>query len=307
MASNDVGVVRVGPAGWSYKDWKGIVYPSPMPKGLHPLAFLSGFFDTVEVNLTFYRPPSWKHGSSWVRHVAGNPRFKFTLKLWERFTHQRQSEPTQEEARLFTEGIEPLAAEGKLGAILIQFPWSFKRTSENRAWLAHITEVFARYPLALEIRHVSWDRPEVYAALAERGLAFCNIDQPIFADSLKPTERVTARVGYVRLHGRNHDDWFREDAGRDDRYNYLYSEAELRPWLEKIANIRRQAEEVYVITNNHYRGQAVVNAFEIQQGLGKTDFVLPQHLVNEYPRLKRLDACAHDTGAAMMTDVGSRL
>ena len=105
MQNNDVGIVRVGPAGWSYDDWKGIVYPSPMPKSLHPLTFLSSFFDTVEINSTFYHPPNRKHCSAWVRHVAGNPRFKFTVKLWERFTHKREAEPRSEEVRMFTEGI----------------------------------------------------------------------------------------------------------------------------------------------------------------------------------------------------------
>jgi uncharacterized protein YecE (DUF72 family) len=259
-----------------------------MPRSLHPLTFLAELFDTVEVNSSFYRPPDPKYCVSWVKKAEKNPRFKFTIKLWERFTHQRETQPTSDEARLFREGIEPLAREGKLGAILIQFPWSFKRTSENRAWLARVLDTFSAYPLAVEIRHVSWDRPEVYEGLAERRVAFCNIDQPIFSGSLRPTDRITSRIGYVRLHGRNHDDWFREDATRDDRYNYLYSEAELKPWIEKIERIRSRADEIYVITNNHYRGQAVVNAFEIQHALGKTDFVVPQHILDEYPRLKHL-------------------
>jgi len=280
--------VRVGPAGWSYEDWKGIVYPPHMPKSLHPLTFLSGYFDTVEVNSSFYAPPSAKNCAAWVRHVAANPRFKFTVKLWERFTHQRDAEPTPGEVRIFCEGIAPLADQNKLGAILVQFPFSFRRTPENRVWLARVIDLFAAYPLAIEIRHATWDRPEVHTAMAERGLAFCNIDQPIFSGSLKPTDRVTATVGYVRLHGRNHDDWFRADATRDDRYNYLYSPEELKPWIEKIERIRNQAAEIYVITNNHYRGQAVVNAFDIQHGLGKTGVVIPQHLIDEYPRLKHL-------------------
>jgi uncharacterized protein YecE (DUF72 family) len=288
MKGKGPAAVRVGPAGWSYEDWKGIVYPAGMPRSLHPLTFLCRFFDTIEVNSSFYRPPRASFCASWLGKAAENPRFKFTVKLWERFTHQRDTEFAAEDVRVFQEGIEPLVKEGKLGALLVQFPWSFKRTPGNRSWLARVVEAFAAYPVAIEIRHASWNRPEVYDAMAQRGLAFCNIDQPLFSGSLQPTGIVTAKVGYVRLHGRNHDDWFREDAGRDDRYNYLYSPEELRPWLEKIERIRQQADEVYVITNNHYRGQAVANAFEIEHGLGKTDFILPQHLVDEYPRLKAL-------------------
>ena len=280
--------MRVGPAGWSYDDWKGIVYPPHMPRSVHPLSLISEWFDTVEVNSSFYHPPEAKYCAAWLKKVAANPRFRFTVKLWERFTHKREQDPTEEEIALFRNGVEPLRKEGLLGALLIQFPWSFKRTAENRTWLARVTDAFSEYPLAVEIRHASWDRPEVFRAFAQRNIAFCNIDQPIFSDSLAPADHVTARAGYVRLHGRNHDDWFREDADRNDRYNYLYSESELKPWIEKIERIRNQAEEVYCITNNHYRGQAVVNAFEIQAALGKKDVAIPQHLIDEYPRLKRL-------------------
>ena len=281
-------VVRVGPAGWSYEDWKGIVYPPGMRTALHPLTFLSDFFDTVEVNSSFYRPPQAQYCRAWIGKVVQRPTFKFTLKLWKRLTHERETWPGQDELSAFCEGIKPLVDEGKLGALLVQFPWSFKRTAENRKWLSQVLDTFADYPLALEIRHASWNCPEVYEGLAERRVAFCNIDQPVFPDSMKPSAAVTARVGYVRLHGRNYDDWFREDADRDDRYNYLYSEEELKPWIEKVEAIRLKTDEVYVITNNHYRGQAVVNAFELQAGLGQTQFTLPPHLVELYPRLKRL-------------------
>ena len=282
------GVVRVGPAGWSFEDWKGIVYPKPAPKGFHPLEYLSHFFDTLELNVTFYRPVTAGNAMTWIEKVKGNAQFKFTAKMWQRFTHDRDSEPTPDEVRQVREGMDVLLREGKLGAVLLQFPWSFKRTPENRVWLARLIDTFHDYPLALEVRHSSWNDPNVYEGLAERCVGFCNIDQPLFHKSLKPSAEVTSCVGYVRLHGRNWEDWFREDAGRDERYDYVYSEEELKPWLQKIEQIRKQADEVYVITNNHYRGQAVVNAFDIQHGLGKTDFVLPQHLVDEYPRLKRL-------------------
>jgi len=261
-----------------------------MPRTLHPLTFLSGYFDTVEVNSSFYRPPAATHCASWVEKVEANARFKFTVKLWQRFTHERKTSPTAGEARVFCAGLEPIVNAGRLGAILIQFPWSFRRTRENRLWLREVVDRFAAYPLAVELRHASWETPEVFEGFADRNIAFCSIDQPLFADSIEPAPNVTAKIGYVRLHGRNRENWFREDASRDERYDYLYSEDELKPWLEKIEEIRSQADEVYVITNNHYRGQAIVNAFEIQYGLGKTDLVLPEHLINSYPRLKALSA-----------------
>ena len=278
----------VGPAGWAYDDWKGIVYPRAMPSSYHPLSFLAQFFDTVEINSTFYHPATPNTSTAWLRHVAANPRFVFTAKLWERFTHHREHPFTEAEVDRAKEGLRPLVEANKLGALLIQFPWSFKRTTENRTWLARVTEAFSTYPLVLEVRHASWNTPEVFASLKERHIAFCNIDQPLFKDSLAPSQTRTAPVGYVRLHGRNQQDWFREGTGRDERYNYLYTTTDLQSWARRIRAIGQQADTVYVITNNHYRGQAVVNALEIEQALGKTDFVIPQHLLDEYPRLKNL-------------------
>lgn len=285
MDAKHEGAVRIGPAGWSYEDWKGIVYPIGMPRTLHPLTYLSEFFDTIEVNTTFYRPPLARQCASWIDKVAGNPRFLFTLKLWRRFTHERASWPDVSEIAAVNEGLAPLAETGKIGAVLIQFPWSFRRTSENRSWLARALDAFSAYPLAVEMRHASWSRPEVIEGLARRGVALCNIDQPLFRDSIAPSAHVTARVGYVRLHGRNYGDWFREDAGRDERYDYLYSRAELEPWIDKVRQIRQQAEQVFVITNNHYRGQAVVNALEMQAAIGRTNLDLPPQLLSAYPRL----------------------
>jgi uncharacterized protein YecE (DUF72 family) len=284
----ELGTVRVGTAGWSYDDWKGVVYPRTMPHGAHPLDLISRMFDTVEINSTFYRPPQAGYCHNWLRRAEQNGRFRFTVKLWKRYTHERDTWPSADEEKLFKSGIDPLVRAGKLGALLVQFPWSFKNNDENRSWLGDLFDSFAEYPLALEIRHASWNVPEMYEHLAEKRVAFCNIDQPVFHGSLKPTSEVTARVGYVRLHGQNYANWFREDAGRDARYDYLYSEEELEPWVEKIQRIRKIADEVYVITNNHYRGQAVVNAFQILSKLTGGTFEIPDSLVAVYPQLKKI-------------------
>ncbi|MBI2435695.1 MAG: DUF72 domain-containing protein [Candidatus Hydrogenedentes bacterium] len=280
--------LRVGVAGWSYEDWKGVVYPTRMPRSLHPLTFLCQYLDVVEINSSFYSPPNPRFCESWVVKVATNPRFLFTAKLWQRFTHERDVWPGREETRLVKEGLAPLLASGKLGAVLVQFPWSFKNVPENQDWLARVLDTFQECPLSLEIRHASWNVPEVYEELAARQVAFCNIDQPLFSHSIKPSARVTAPVGYIRLHGRNHNDWFRESAGRDDRYNYLYSEEELKPWIDKIQRMKKVVNDLFIITNNHYRGQAVVNALEIQAAIGRTFAELPPQLVTAYPRLGKL-------------------
>lgn len=281
-------LVRIGPAGWSYDDWKGVVYPPEVPRRVHPLAFLCQLFDVVEVNATFYRPMTARQSAAWLSHITGNPDFAFTAKLWERYTHARESWPLETERIRYLDGLKPLADAGKLAALLVQFPWSFRRTPENRQWLARVLDAFAEWPLAVELRHASWDTEQLLAGLAARHVAFCNIDQPIFQDSIGPSEHVTAPFGYIRFHGRNRKDWFRDDAHRNDRYNYLYSENELEPWLERMRRMRNRVKELLVITNNHYRGQAVVNALEIQATLGKTQVVLPQPLVTHYPQLLRI-------------------
>ena len=279
--------IRIGPAGWSYDDWKGVVYPVNMPKSLHGLTYLSRFFDTLEINTSFYHPPNDRNCESWIRKVESNPHFKFTLKLWQGFTHKRDTWPTNEETSAFLKGIDPFVKEDKLGAILIQFPWSFKRTIKNRQWLTRIIDTFSEYPMALEVRHSSWDHPDFYTSLNQYKVAFCNIDQPIFKDSLPPTEKVTSNIAYIRLHGRNKANWFRENASRNERYDYLYSQKELLVWIDRIERIRLEADEIYVITNNHYRGQAVVNAMELQEGMGLLELNVPRHLLDAYPRLER--------------------
>jgi len=286
MSGEQAATVRVGPAGWSYEDWKGIVYPPEMPRGLHPLTFLCDYFDTIEVNSTFYRPPAPRMCASWVDKVEKNPRFMFTAKLWQRFTHDRDTVPTQEEAGQVRQGLLPLLKAGKLGAVLAQFPWSFRRTGENRRWLAHIVNAFHDFPLALEIRHDSWHRAEVLEDLGRFGVAFCNIDQPLFDHSIEPTETVTGPIAYIRLHGRNKQAWFNQQAGRDERYNYLYSPEELAPWNERIRRMQHQAQQVYVITNNHFQGQAIPNALELEAALGRRFPPLPSCLVEHFPRLQ---------------------
>ena len=277
--------VYTGPAGWSYADWKGVVYPPRMPRGLHALTYLSRYFNTVEINVSFYRPPVAQHCASWLEKVNGRPDFLFTAKLWQRFTHERGAWPASVEERAFKEGLRPLHEAGKLGALLVQFPWSFRRSVEARQWLARIADTFAEYPLAVEVRHDSWDLQEVYAALQERGIAFCNIDQPLFDHSLAPSEHATAPVGYVRLHGRNHATWFAEGVHQNDRYNYLYDAGELQPWIDRIRRMRERVQRLFVVTNNHYRGQAVVNAIEIQRALSDGPVRFPAVLAEHYPRL----------------------
>jgi uncharacterized protein YecE (DUF72 family) len=282
-------VVRVGPAGWSYEDWKGVVYPKNAGSKFDQLAYIATYFDVIEINSSFYRPPSEKTARSWVRRVAHNHKFKFTAKLYQRFTHERDKATAQDE-RDYRLGIDPLVEASKLGAVLMQFPWSFKNTPEDREYLDSLISRFREYPLVVEVRHSSWNAPEVYQSLEERGIGFCNIDQPLFSRSIKPSAVTTSSVGYVRLHGRNYQHWFAEvsddSRARAERYNYLYSPEELAPWVDKIKKVAAHSVESYVITNNHFQGKGVVNALEIEHELTGRKAPAPPSLFDTYPRIR---------------------
>ncbi len=278
-------MIRFGPAGWSYPDWEGVVYPGSKPKGFDPLAYLARYFDTIEINSTFYRPARPEVTPRWAQRVADNPDFIFTAKLWQRFTHQRQEAWNAEEVDLVRAGLDPLAERDRLGGVLVQFPWSFKAGERSLEWLSDVISTFSVYPLVIEVRHASWNRPEFYRFLGEHNVGFVNIDQPLFTRSIGPSAEASGRVGYVRLHGRNYDDWFRESAGRDARYDYLYDADELEPWAERVRELADGGlvEDVYVVTNNHYRGQAAANAIMLASMVRGKVQAAPTSLVDAFP------------------------
>ncbi|BDG03028.1 DUF72 domain-containing protein [Anaeromyxobacter oryzae] len=276
-------MIRYGPAGWEYADWAGIVYPRPEGKGFDRLAYLARFFSTVEVNATFYRPFPADVAARWCERVRDFPAFRFGAKVWRRFTHDREPYGAEEVAQARA-ALDRLHEEGRLGAALLQFPWSFKRDEASEEWLRGVFRALAGLPLVLEVRHASWDDPEVLHALADAGVGMVNVDQPRFRRSLGPRARVTSDVAYVRVHGRNWRDWFRKGAGRDARYDYLYSAEELAPWAERIVEMAEtpRAPDVYVVTNNHFRGQAPANAKMLEAMVEKRRVEAPPDLVAAY-------------------------
>jgi uncharacterized protein YecE (DUF72 family) len=289
--------ILIGTAGFSYPDWDGIVYSSDMKKRkIHPLEYLPQFFDCCEINTSFYGHIRPNVGKDWCKKAAAvNPDFQFTAKLFQGFTHvTRGTRPpspfnllvSAKDEKSAREGLDSIAQEGRLGAVLIQFPISFKNEDDTRDYLFALIGKFKSYPLVLEIRHASWNDADILARLAEAGVAFCNIDQPQLGKSLRATGYVTARVGYVRLHGRNYKEWFQAD-NRDDRYNYLYKPEELEGWKEKISNISKRSEKTFAITNNHYEGQAAVNALELKSILSGKRVKAPKPLVERYAKQLR--------------------
>jgi uncharacterized protein YecE (DUF72 family) len=163
--------------------------------------------------------------------------------------------------------------------------------------LDRLLRQFIEYPRVVEVRHSSWNDAETLAAFAQKNVGFCNIDQPLLGRSLAPTDHVTGAIGYVRLHGRNYEQWFDSD-NRNDRYNYLYNERELSGWNERIANIAERAQETYVITNNHFESKAGVNALELKAMISGKRVLAPPTLIAKYPELRNIADPAEDSGQA---------
>ena len=296
MSTAPAGKLWIGPSGWSYDDWYGVVYPLARPRGFKPLKYLARYVGATEVNSSFYRVPSPRMTASWPALVSRD--FRFAFKLTQTFTHDRTQFPPATEVQAFTEGLEPIRAAGLLGPLLIQFPWSFRYTPEAIDWLRRLTDAFPSFERFIEVRHASWGQPEALAALSQFG-GYCNIDQPHLRECLGPTQHVFGRTAYVRLHGRNAQSWFAENRPKYERYDYLYNEDELREWITRINAIREQAENVYVFANNHYCGQSVVNALELRAMLEAQPVEAPPELVLAYPRLRQL---THPPRAAGLFD-----
>ena len=276
-------MIRFGPAGWTYADYPGHVYPADLPKKFDVLAFLASYYVTIEINASFYAPQPPRNFASWVKRVAHNERFCFTAKLWQGFTHGERrygrleggpgtgergpdSAWTPGDVREVQEGFAVLREANLLGAILAQFPWSFRPSASSLELLGRLAEDFAGWPVVVELRHGAWARREHALLLRRLGLGFCNIDQPVIGESLGATAGATSATGYVRLHGRRYDTWFEERASVCDRYDYLYTAEELQPWADRIRKVVAAGgvQDVYVVANNHFEGKGAANALMLK-------------------------------------------
>jgi uncharacterized protein YecE (DUF72 family) len=273
-----------GPSGWSYSHWNGIVYPKLKPRGFHALEDLSKYFDAVEINTSFYQPLRPELASVWERKVARNPKFLFTVKLGRRFTHERSLVPA--EVAQFKEGLWPFQRARKLGCVLMQFPWAFRYTEENRQFLIALRRAFHEFPLVAEMRHSSWQHEEALGTLIDYHVGFANIDQAPYTKAMPPSAVLTSRIGYVRLHGRNPQYWQREfnrAATPQAAHDYLYSPKELLEWKTRIDQIQQHAATTFVFANNDAGGKSAVTALELGQMLGDDRRLAPATLIERFP------------------------
>jgi len=271
----------IGTAGWAYPHWNGVVFPHAHP---HPLEQLANSFSVVEINSSFYQPLKPEVVRLWIKKVQAHPDFKFTAKLHQRFTHARIIE--NDEVSVFKEGLKPLQKSGKLGALLMQFPWSFRFTAENREFLIRLRRSFSEFPLVAEMRHSSWMSEEAVGTFLDYRIGFCNIDQPEYTRAMPPTAYLTSGIGYVRLHGRNPKNSlgaYNPAAPRNRQHDYLYSEAELTEWTKRIEHIAKFADATFVIFNNDAEAKSVVNALQLQEMITGRRAVAPPTLRRRFP------------------------
>ena len=306
--------MRIGTSGWNYPSgkgaWNGVFYPPARgrPKGFDELAFYADHFNTVEVNSTFYGQPRADITRGWSKRTPKD--FEFSVKLYQKFTHPRMfkqrvsaslpadardaaivetlAQPNAADLDEFRRGVEPLASSGKLGALLAQFPPSFKAAPATREYLTSLLGALTGYAVAVELRHKTWsdDISETLALLNGFGAAWVQIDEPKFRLSIRQNQLPNVKgFYYMRLHGRNAAQWWRHDAS-EDRYNYLYTSDELKEFSETASAARQLVKKVYLYTNNHFSAKSVANAAMIKQQLGEPlEGEYPPEFTKRYPEL----------------------
>ncbi len=318
-----MGEIRIGTSGWNYPSgkgtWNGIFYPKTRSKkagtkDFDELRFYAEHFDTVEVNSTFYGQPRAEVTQAWAQRTPRG--FEFSMKLYQKFTHPKMfkdealkrapgsegplldllAQVTQSDIDEYKAGIEPLASSGRLGALLAQFPASFKDTPAARDYLTQLLRAFAGYPVAVELRHKSWSDAfgDTISLLNAFDAALVQIDEPKFKLSIRQNRLPNVKgFYYLRLHGRNAAQWWRHEH-RDDRYNYLYSAEELQEFSETAGAAKELVKKSYLYTNNHFSAKSVVNAVMLKAQLGEPiDGEYPEELVERYPEIKDAVKSAH--------------
>jgi len=265
--------IYIGTSGWSYPKgegtWKGHFYPTGK---INELEYYSQFFNTVEINSSFYRPPNPGYVYNWIKRVPEG--FLFTIKLWQKFTHPKMYQEatgeavaiSQEDVALFKRSLEPLARYGKLGALLAQFPPSFKNDGFGWQIMEAVIRTFGEYRLAVELRHRSWSDDENTARfLKENNVSWVKIDEPKFQSSIAAEVPVTSDIAYFRFHGRNTEMWWKGDS--ETRYKYLYSDEEIHELAGKVKADSEKTSLTFALFNNHWQGYAPRNAVDMKKAL----------------------------------------
>jgi uncharacterized protein YecE (DUF72 family) len=277
--------IRVGVAGFSYADWEGIVYASRAGRGSgDPLLAVARCVDLLEINSTFYRTPRPSAARSWLQRSAAVPHLRFSAKVPSACTHERSA--IRAEARRFLEAVQPLVDDAKLEVVLAQYPFFFVPSPAARDAVLELADVLRPTPAIFELRAPEWTRDEERSFLLREAIDLACVDLP---GDPSGAPRAIAGQGsrfYLRLHGRNGAAWFRRGATRDQAYDYLYTTAELEPWLARARAARERGRPAAIVANNHFRGQALVNAIQMRSLLDGEPASAPSTLLERYPSLR---------------------
>jgi len=254
--------IRIGTSGYSFDDWRGSFYPATLDKG-KLLDHYARFFPTVEINSTYYGIPSPNIVANWAKKVPDG--FEFMIKVPQSLTHRRSD--FDDDLAKFAVALEPLQASGKFTGLLAQFPYSFKFNHDSLDYVSLVCEALAPRPLFVEFRHRSWVNRTMYDRLRREGTGYVCVDEPSLPNLLDPDLFATTATGYIRLHGRNAEQWW--DGGAL-RYDYKYSHDELEEWRQKIERMKTKGNvrKLFIFFNNCHLGQAATNALEMKEMLG---------------------------------------
>ncbi|AEF82602.1 DUF72 domain-containing protein [Leadbettera azotonutricia] len=256
--------ILVGTCGFYYTDWLGVVYPEGTPKKDF-LSLYARRFRTVELDYTYYSMPKAENLAKML--VDGGASLTFSVKAHQSLTHKIDPAKWEQDAKTFREAIDPVLRAGRLEAVLVQFPYSFKYEEKNRRYLDSLLSFFSGVPLAVEFRNNEWFNDKLIEGMKKRGISLVSLDMPELAHLPPSMDLVTAPVSYIRLHGRNKDAWWGSDEVA--RYDYLYEDQELSEWVDRLKMVALEADKILVYFNNHAKGQAVQNAQSLMKILEK--------------------------------------
>jgi len=249
-----MGRILVGTSGYSYDDWRGLLYPDSLGKEDF-LEYYALRFPFVELNFSYYAMPNARSLSNMASRTP--PGFLFTIKAHKSLPPAIGPD-WPKDAAAFSDAVSALASSGKLAGILVQLPFRFHYTNENRIYLGKLLERLKAFPLFVEFRNDEWQGERTRDALCKGGVGLVLVDKPDLAGLPPDMEAVCGKHAYIRFHGRNEDAWWSGD--NVTRYDYPYTSGELEPWAGRLKRLSGKAELVLVAFNNHSKGRAVTNA-----------------------------------------------
>lgn len=286
---NTLACVSIGMGAWDIEPYRRLFYPALRERQFRMLEFYSRYFDCVEVNATFYNAGfTPQQSKKWLDDVSARPEFTFLIKLFRGLTHTFTA--TAADVRAIRAFLAPIEESGKLGGLLLQFPFRFVNLQEHRRYIAMLGRIFRGYRVFVEVRHNSWSGRATVEFFEEQGLTPVNVDLPHLHRHMPLTAVSHNGYAYFRMMGRNAAAWNHPEV--EDRYTYNYSADELDELLRKIVIVSKTARRVYVIFHNDAKGHSLVNGFTVRHTLARADVAVPGRTAQTFPELAKIGSVA---------------